>query len=293
MYKNIEGLLKSASDGKKKLYEIIKENEMRLTGISEEIFYQKIKAHYDVMKESAKKALSSPQSMTGNLISGMSGKQNKYAGNSKLLGGAINTIMAMALSCSEVNAGMGCICAAPTAGACGILPAVLIGVSNILGNTEEETLSALVTASGVGAIIAANATLSGAEGGCQAECGSAAAMAAAAAVFLAGGTNEQCANAVAFALINCMGLVCDPVAGLVQLPCAFRNASQAVGALVAAELALSGQTSVIPPDEVIAAMYRVGKRLPFELKETALGGIANTPRAKEIAEKLFKEPLHK
>ena len=188
----------------------------------------------------------------------------------------------LALSCSEVNASMGKICAAPTAGACGILPSVLIGVGENLCLERLEILKALLTASGVGAIITKNATVSGAEGGCQAECGVAAAMAASAAVQMAGGSNEAAVHAAALALINCMGLVCDPVAGMVQAPCAQRNASQAVNAILSADLALAGMRSIVPPDEVVEAMLQVGRMLPPALRETGLGGIANTPGAKII-----------
>ena len=175
------------------------------------------------------------------------------------------------------------------AGACGILPAVLFGMREEYDLSRGELQLALLTASGVGAVITKNATVSGAEGGCQAECGVAAAMAASAAVFLANGTNEASIHAVAFALMNAMGLVCDPIAGLVQVPCAQRNASQAVNALVAADLALAGMRSVIPPDEVVEAMLKVGHMLPDALKETAQGGIAATPTGKRIAKRIFPE----
>ena len=289
MYKNIETLIKEAKDKNVPLHRIIILNEMNLTGLSEDLLMVKLERHYDVMKESASKALYESQNMLGGLIKGQSKKQFDYSKGNTLSSECLNKIMAMAFSSSEVNASMGCICAAPTAGACGVLPAVLIGISESLGNPKEEILNALLVASGIGAIIARNATLSGAEGGCQAECGAAAAMSAVAAVYLASGTPSMCANALSIALMNCMGLVCDPVAGLVQLPCSFRNASQAVNAVISADMALAGQESVIAADEVIAAMYRVGKRLPYELKETSLGGIAVTPTGKAIAEKIFQK----
>ena len=169
------------------------------------------------------------------------------------------------------------------------MPAVLITAKERLNSSDEELLQALVVATGVGAVITKNATVSGAEGGCQAECGVAAAMAAAGVVYLAGGSAQMCADACAIALMNCMGLICDPVAGLVQLPCSFRNASQSVNALASADMVLAGQTSVIPADEVIEAMYRVGKKLPAEFRETALGGIAISPTAKEISQQIFGE----
>lgn len=200
----------------------------------------------------------------------------------------INRTMAMALSSCEVNGSMGKICAAPTAGSCGILPAVLISVSEQLKAPQEEVLRALLVASGIGAVITENATVSGSEGGCQAECGVAAAMAAAAVVYLKGGSPEMMINACGFSLMNCMGLVCDPVAGLVQMPCAARNASQAVNALISADMALSGMGTVVPPDEIVEAMYKVGRALPVSLRETALGGIAATPTGKKIRKSIFK-----
>jgi len=151
---------------------------------------------------------------------------------------------------------------------------------------RRKVLEALIIASGVGSVITQNATVSGAEGGCQAECGAAAAMAAAAAVYLKGGTPDQSLSAASHALINVMGLVCDPIAGLVQVPCAQRNASQAINALVSADLALAGMPVLIPHDEVLEAMYRTGKSLPSTLRETALGGIAGTRTGQEIARRV-------
>ena len=196
-------------------------------------------------------------------------------------------MMSYALSSSEVNASMGKICAAPTAGACGIIPAVIQTAANKINASEELMIKTIAVAAGFGAVITKNATVSGAEGGCQAECGVAAAMASASVVYMAGGPPKACANACAITLMNCMGLVCDPIAGLVQLPCSYRNASQSMNALLSADLALAGQDPVIPCDEVIEAMYKVGKKLPAELKETALGGVATTPKGKMFAEEIL------
>ncbi|MEF9865862.1 MAG: L-serine ammonia-lyase, iron-sulfur-dependent, subunit alpha [Oscillospiraceae bacterium] len=286
MYNTISGLLSEASG--KSLPDVIMENEIALTGATRDEITNGIKNTLSVMKQSAEKALTEPLSMAGNLIKGQAFAQYKYAQGSGLCGKEDNLMLASAFSCSEVNASMGRICAAPTAGACGILPSVLFSVKRRLNLSEDTLISALLVASGFGAIITKNATVSGAEGGCQAECGTAAAMASAAAVYLAGGTNEMCAEAVGIVLINCMGLICDPVAGLVQLPCSFRNASQSMNAISSADMALAGQKSVIPTDEVITAMYRVGKSLPSDLRETANGGIAATPTAKAIASQLQK-----
>lgn len=185
--------------------------------------------------------------------------------------------MAMALSTSEVNASMGKIVAAPTAGASGILPSALFTAKEKFNLSDDDMINGLFTAAGIGEIVAKNATISGAYGGCQAECGVAAAMAAAAIVEMLGGSPETCLHASSISLINIMGLVCDPIAGLVEFPCAFRNASGVVNALISADLALAGIKSLVPFDEVVEAMYRVGKSLPDTLKETALGGLAATP----------------
>lgn len=289
MYNNITELLTQAETSKLPLHEVILQNEQELTEVGIDNIYKRLEASFEVMKKSANKALNTPLCMPGNLISGQASLQFNYADKATLSGTEINTMMAYAFSCSEVNASMGRICAAPTAGACGIVPAVLLTVQKRLNSSHEEVLNALAVASGFGAIIMKNATVSGAEGGCQAECGTAAAMAATGAVYLAKGTNQMCATAVAIALMNCMGLICDPVAGLVQLPCSYRNASQSVNALTSADMALAGQNSVIPADEVIDAMYRTGKKLPSDFRETALGGIAATKRGVEITKEIFNK----
>lgn len=288
MYHNIAELLGLAEERKVPLYKIILENEMLLSEKSEEEIYKQLEERYQVMKASANKALSKPQETVGNLITGLSHQHSEYSNTEDTLcGNYLNKVMAFALSCSEVNAAMGKICAAPTAGSCGILPAVILGVSEKFRLERKEILDGILTASGLGAVIMKNATVSGAEGGCQAECGVAAAIAAAAAVEMRKGTPRMAVNACSLALINVMGLVCDPVAGLVQMPCAQRNASQAVNALLSADLALGGMICPVPPDEVIEAMYRIGKQLPSELKETALGGLAATPTAKKLEYQIF------
>lgn len=288
MYNNVEELIKCAKEKQVPLWKVILENECEMTEKSEEEIFALLDKRYEVMLCSVHKALEEPQQTVGNLITGMSNKQHIYSQKEDTLcGKELNHVMAMALSASEVNAAMGKICASPTAGSCGILPAVLAGVTEKYNLTRRETLCGLLTASGIGTIVVKNATVSGAEGGCQAECGVAAAMAAAAAVEMRGGTPEMAAHAVAIALINCMGLICDPIAGLVQLPCAQRNASQSLNAMLSADLALGGMNAKVPADEVIEAMYRVGKKLPIEMKETALGGIAATATGKKMKEEIF------
>jgi L-serine dehydratase len=283
-------LLVLANERSAPLSKIILENERKLSSLSEEQIFDKLEKRLQVMERSVEKALETPLPTAGSLIEGISMTQYRYAkSDNTICGSFINTVMARALSGSETNASMGRICAAPTAGACGILPAVLVSVAERDHLSRRKTLEGLLTASGIGAIIMKNATVAGAEGGCQAECGVAAAMAAAATVELVGGSPEAALNSVSLALINCMGLVCDPVAGLVQIPCAQRNASQAVNALLSADLAMAGMKMPIPADEVVEAMYRVGKLMPSALKETSLGGIAVSKAGKEINSRIYQK----
>lgn len=224
--------------------------------------------------------------------SGLSGgsafrMRRAVADGKNLTGGVLGGALYRALAVSELNAAMGRVVAAPTAGSCGILPAAVLTMQMEKGCPEHDCVMALFTASAVGMVITTSASVAGAQGGCQAECGSAAAMAAAAIVELAGGTPRQAADAVAIALKNILGLVCDPVAGLVEIPCIKRNASGVAGAFVAAELALAGIGSVIPPDEAILAMKRVGDAMHPSLKETAEGGLAATPTACRLRDELL------
>ncbi|GFR35408.1 L-serine ammonia-lyase, iron-sulfur-dependent, subunit alpha [Thermobrachium celere] len=290
MYNTGLELMEIANSKKCKIYEVVIDNEVEAQGISKEEIISKMQKALEVMKSSAQEALEKEVKSVSGLIGGDAKKLEDYrkAGNT-LCGDTVVKAMARALSCSEVNAAMGRIVAAPTAGSCGILPAALITAAEKLNKSEEELVNALFTASGIGQIIAKNATVSGAEGGCQAECGAAAAMAAAAIVEMAGGTPEMCLHAAAIALKNIMGLVCDPIAGLVEAPCAKRNASGVVNALISAELALAGIKSIIPFDEVVDAMYKVGKALPEALRETALGGIAATPTGIKLRKQVLGE----
>jgi len=288
MYHNLKELLQQAEDREVLISEIVLENEIEQFGTDAETVYKRLEERYEVMERAAVRALSERLETAGNLISGIAMQQNQYTQNGKTLcGDFINTAMAMALSGSEVNASMGRICAAPTAGACGIVPAVLISIEKARNCSKKAMLDAILTTSGIGTVIMKNATVAGAEGGCQAECGVAAAMAAAAGVELCGGTPRQSIWAAALALVNCMGLVCDPIAGLVQVPCAQRNASQSVNALTCIDLAMAGMTLPVTPDEVVESMYKVGRMLPPQLRETAQGGIAATQSAQEITKKIF------
>ena len=290
MYHNFADMLSIAEEQKTSLWRVILQNEIKHSDLSEKEIFENLEKHWKVMDRSAHKALEKPQQTALNLISGVTADQNRYAEQKGgICGRMINKAMAYALSSSEVNASMGKICAAPTAGACGILPAVLLTLKDELKLDDRKLLQGLLTASGVGAIFMKNATVAGAEGGCQAECGVAAAMAAAAAVELSGGTPRQALYAVCFTMMNCMGLVCDPVAGLVQVPCAQRNASQTVNALLSADLALGGMVSIITPDEIVESMLKVGRQLPSALRETAKGGIAVTESGKKYSKMLADE----
>ncbi|MGV8905540.1 MAG: L-serine ammonia-lyase, iron-sulfur-dependent, subunit alpha [Acetobacterium sp.] len=289
MYKNIKELLDVCETQKIPLWRAVVENEINLSDTTEEKIFATMAKRYEIMKESAKKRLGDAPDSAQTMISGLAKGQHRYAQKGGLCGSFINKVMAYALSCSEVNASMGKICAAPTAGSCGILPAVMVAVSEERHLAEDVIYRGLITAAGIGAVIMQNATVSGAEGGCQAECGVAAAMAAAGVTEMLGGTPNQAVTAGSLALINIMGLVCDPVAGLVQIPCAQRNASQAVNALISADMALAGMPCMIPADEVIEAMFQVGRMLPCALKETALGGIAATPTGKKVFKEIFPD----
>jgi L-serine dehydratase len=232
---------------------------------------------WQVMLESSRDYRGEDRSNSG-LTGGDGAKLHAALEAGTLLGDTyLNRVTEEALKIAECNACMKRIVAAPTAGSCGVLPAVLIPLYETGDYTQEEICKALTVAAGFGQVIAHRATLSGAEGGCQAEVGSASAMAAAALVYLKGGQPQQCAHAAAIALGNLLGLVCDPVAGLVEVPCVKRNVIGAVGAVTAANMALAGLTSVIPCDEVIDAMGLVGRQLHLSLKETGLGGLAGTP----------------
>lgn len=259
--------------------------EMIKSGLSNEKVMKRMGKNLKVMKESAEYGMTHQIVSISGLIGKDAVKVYNYAksGNT-LCGEFLVKAMARALSSAEVNAAMGKIVAAPTAGSCGILPASIITAGEKLKKTESELIMALFTASGVGMLIAKNATISGAEGGCQAECGSAAAMAAAAVVEMMGGTPREVFNAAAIVIKNVLGLVCDPIAGLVEVPCAKRNIAGTVSALSTADLVLSGVESKIPFDDCLEAMYKVGKQLPCELRETALGGLAVTKKGIELKE---------
>ncbi|MBU5437937.1 L-serine ammonia-lyase, iron-sulfur-dependent, subunit alpha [Tissierella sp. MSJ-40] len=288
MFNKGEELLKLCNEKNKKISDIVIEKELNDTGVSYDELMNKMKETLDVMNNSATSALNKEIISVSRLTGGDSKKVEAYKNMDNTLSGRlINSAMAKALSTSEVNASMGKIVACPTAGASGILPSAVLTAKERLNLTDEDVIKGLFTAAGVGEIVAKNATISGAEGGCQAECGVASAMAAAAVVEMSGGTPEACLNAASFSLINIMGLVCDPIAGLVEYPCALRNASGVVNALISADLALAGVNSLVPFDEVVDAMYKVGKLLPESLRETAMGGLASTPTGEELKRRIL------
>lgn len=288
MFNKGEELLKICNEKNKTISEITLEKEMLDSDISYDDLINKMKETLSVMKNSATSALDKEIISVSGLTGGDSKKVEDYKNSGKTLSGdLVISAMAKALSTSEVNASMGKVVAAPTAGASGIMPSALLSAQEKLNLTDEQIIMGLFTAAGVGEIIAKNATVSGAEGGCQAECGVAAAMAAAAIVEMAGGSPESALDAASFALINIMGLVCDPIAGLVEYPCSLRNASGVVNAFISSDLALAGVNSLVPFDEVVDAMYKVGKSLPESLRETALGGLAATPTGEALRRRCF------
>lgn len=287
-YLSIGQLVELAEKKNLKLSQVILEDQAKALGISEEQLFNRMRENWSVMHKAIEEGLKGEVRSFSGLVGGSAKRMKDALEADKLIGGGVlNKAVARALAVAEVNAAMGKIVAAPTAGSCGILPSVIETVAERLGSTDHQKVMALIAASGIGMVIAKIASVSGAQGGCQAECGSAAGMAAVAAVELAGGSPSQCAEACAISLKNILGLVCDPVAGLVEVPCVKRNASGAATAIMAADMALAGIKSTIPVDEVVTAMKEVGDALPLSLKETALGGLANTPTARRIQEEFF------
>ena len=262
-------------------YALLQETEAE-TGSRQEL-RERMAQTLTVMERSVQKARREPVRSVSGLTGGNACLYESYRQTGKsILGEMASLAAAMALSCSELNASMQCIVACPTAGSCGIVPAVILSCAETAGLDRERMIDGLFTASAVGILIGSRATLAGAEGGCQAECGSAAAMGAAAVVEMLGGTPDVAFHAAAMALKNVLGLSCDPVAGLVEIPCIKRNASGAVNALLSADLALAGVKSYIPFDEVVDAMYAIGRSMPSEIRETARGGLAMTPSGQRM-----------
>ncbi|MDD4780379.1 MAG: L-serine ammonia-lyase, iron-sulfur-dependent, subunit alpha [Tissierellia bacterium] len=288
MYNNGKELLEKCKELNLPISEIVILDEIENTDVDRNKIISNMKLILKVMKNSIESYENKTEYTMGNIIGGEAKKLKAYMNNNKTIcGSSINKAMTRALACSEHNASMGRICAAPTAGSSGIIPASLITVSEDFQLSEDILIRGLLTASGIGKIITQNATVAGAEGGCQAECGSAAAMAAAGIVEMIGGSPEMSLTAASICLKNIMGLICDPVAGLVESPCSKRNSSGAVNAMTSAELALSGIKSIVSFDETVEAMFNVGIAMHPDFKETAKGGIAATDTGKAIAEKIL------
>ncbi|MGT2934986.1 L-serine ammonia-lyase, iron-sulfur-dependent, subunit alpha [Streptococcus castoreus] len=290
MFHTIEELVKQADQQfGGNIAELMIATEIEMTGRSREDILMIMSRHLQVMKESVQKGLTSTKSISG-LTGGDALKMDNYIKQGKSLADTtILTAVRNAMAINELNAKMGLVCATPTAGSAGCLPAVLTTAIDKLSLSEKEQLDFLFTAGAFGLVIGNNASISGAEGGCQAEVGSASAMSAAALVKVAGGTAFQASQAIAFVIKNLLGLICDPVAGLVEVPCVKRNALGASFALVAADMALAGIYSQIPVDEVIDAMYQVGSALPTAFRETAEGGLAATPTGRHYSHEIFGE----
>ena len=267
-------------------WEIVLQYDMEERQVSRQASMAKMLSTWQAIQDAADSYTGTQRSVSG-LVGGDGLKMRLYARRGESIGGEfMDEVIVQAISMAESNACMRRIVAAPTAGSCGVVPAVLLPLCEREHYTQHELLEALYVASGIGAVIAYRASISGAAGGCQAEIGTASAMAAGALVSLRGGTNEQIGHAVAMALKNLMGRVCDPVAGLVEVPCVKRNVIGAVNAISTADMALAGIESRIPVDEVIDAMGEVGRRMPVEFRETALGGLAATPTGKAVKERM-------
>jgi len=289
MYRSGKDILEICNKKNITIWELALETEIRDTHIEEKQIMEKMEEVYRVMKNASESSVKKNRKTLGRVIGGESKKLKTRMDSGKTIcGDVLNKAMIKAFSTSQHNASMGKICAAPTAGSSGIIPAAIITILEEYNLSKKEAIRGLFTSSAIGKVITINATVSGAEGGCQAECGSAAAMASAAVVEMMGGSPEMALNAAAISLKNIMGLICDPIAGLVESPCSKRNASGVVNAMISAEMALAGIESVIPFDEVVEAMKSVGDGMHSDFKETARGGIAITPTGIKIKESIKK-----
>ena len=286
-FNNIEELIVLAEEAGTSLHEIVIKREMQDSQKSRTEIMRSMQTNWQVMQASIERGIKNTEKSLSGLTGGDAKKLYAYR---KLgyMGQDVLSAAAYAVGISEVNAVMGRIVACPTAGSCGIVPAALYAAKMERNASDEAIVNALFTAAGIGMVIDQNASIAGAAGGCQAECGTAAGMAAAALVELAGGSPRQIGNAVALSIKNLLGLVCDPVAGLVEVPCVKRNGFAVIEAMLAADMSMAGIDSVIPVDEVIDAMNRIGKALPKSLRETSEGGLATTATAREIEKRIYK-----
>lgn len=285
-FNSIAELVELAQKANCPISQIVIQWEMENNFVAEEKQRAMMLKNWQVMEESLKRGLTNYEKSVSGLTGGDAVKLYAYRQHG-YTGEAVLSAAASAVGVSEVNAVMGRIVACPTAGSCGIVPAAIYAAAEKNGNNIDEIVDALFTASGIGMVVEANASIAGAYGGCQAECGTAAGMAAGALVQLAGGAPEIVGNAVALAIKNLLGLACDPVAGLVEVPCVKRNGFIAVHAMVAADMAMAGVQSVIPVDDVIDAMNRIGRSMPSSIKETAEGGLATTKTGLRLTKEIF------
>lgn len=288
-YMSIEELCRRAEEEGVSLSEAVLADQSAQMEVPREELFARMERSLDVMQEAIRAGMDPELRSTSGLTGGDAAKMRTYAQSGGMTGSFLNHAMARAIAVAEYNAAMGKIVAAPTAGSCGIIPGTVLSMLEEGRCTKEQAVMALFTSGAVGMVIAHKAVLAGAQGGCQAECGSAAAMAAAALTELCGGTPAQCANACAIALKNQLGLVCDPVAGLVEIPCIKRNVAGIMVAFSAAEMALAGIESKIPADECISAMREVGESMSSTLRETAQGGLATTPTGLRLKQQVFGE----
>lgn len=287
MFKSVKELIERCEAENKAIYEVMLEQEMAVTGMTAEEVYTHMDHNLQTMENALEEGLAGVTSKTG-LTGGDAVLMKQYIESGQALAGnLVLDAVSKAVATNEVNAAMGKICATPTAGSAGVVPGVLFSLKNRLQLNRQDMLNFLLTSGAFGFVVANNASISGAAGGCQAEVGSASAMAAAAIVEAVGGTPQQSAEGFAICLKNMLGLVCDPVAGLVEVPCVKRNAAGASNAIVSADMALAGITSRIPTDEVIDAMYKIGQTMPSALRETGRGGLAGTPTGQRLKQQIF------
>ena len=282
MYHLVSDILKQSKENQCDFWEVVLQADADERGVSGKESFETMRQMYQAMKEADLGY--NPKTRSASKMAGGDGqKLHDYNVSGKnICGDFVGQVMEKAIKMGESNACMHRIVAAPTAGSCGVIPAVFLVAEQEFSLSEDKMVEAMFVSAGVGSVIAENASLAGASGGCQAEIGSASAMAAAGLAYLQGGDGNQIADAAAFALKNMLGLACDPVGGLVEVPCIKRNVSGAVNALTSAQLSMAGIKSAIPVDEVIDAMRRIGNEMPASIKETSLGGLATSPTAQQM-----------
>ena len=282
MHRSVESLIADAEESGRPLPQVVLDAEAAESGVPAADIRDRIRRTLQVMRGAIDEGLKGEVRSASGLTGGRA--RRLWENGPRLMGAQVTEILARAIATLEVNAAMGLIVAAPTAGAAGVLPAVLVSMDEFRELGEERLVDAMLVAGGVGGVIAHRASLAGAEGGCQAETGTAAAMASAAVAWLSGGTHEQVTTAVALTLQGMLGLICDPIGGLVEIPCIYRNASAAMQAIAGAEMALAGLDFPVSADEVIDVMGEVGRRMPSAYRETAMGGLAATPSARRLVQ---------